>query len=114
MCANHGNSSIPEDDEDDFEHIVCPFCEEKVGTDEATHCKHVAFVVTDGMVNRFNFTDEMNKALDKSIGNDICDTISERKLKNFCKKFDIKLDSIVEHGMCCGPVCFEFVFGFKE
>lgn len=112
MCANHGNSSIPE--EDDFEHIVCPFCEAKIGTDTDTHCKHVAFVVIDEMVNRFNMTDEMNEALDKSIGNDLCDTVTDRKLNNFCKKFDVKLDIIVEHGMCCGPVCTEYTFGFKE
>ena len=113
MCANSGNSSNSDDD-DIGEHVVCPICQHTNTSDTDSHCEHVVFVVVEDMVNRFNTTEEMDNWLDKKIGCDMCDTITQRQLKSFAKKFGISLDSITEYGMCCGPVCNEFTFGFKE
>jgi hypothetical protein len=99
---------------DEGDCVICPVCGHKCLSDPDTHCKHVAFVVTENMVNRFNTTTEMDDWLDEKIGTDMCDTISDRKLATFCKKFGIKRDTLTEYGMCCGPVCYEYIFGFKE
>ncbi len=114
---SHFSSSFAETNEDtdnDGDHIVCPICQHKCYSDPDTHCKHVIFVVAERMLNRFNTTTEMDNWLDENIGTDPCDTISPRKLGAFCGKFDIQQDVIVEHGMCCGPVCYEYIFGFHK
>jgi hypothetical protein len=112
--ADFSDHNDDEDDGSSGEYISCPVCQNKCYSDPDTHCKHVVFVVTEDMVNRFNTTPEMDDWLDEKIGTDMCDTISDRKLATFCKKFGIKRDSLTEYGMCCGPVCYEYTFGFKE
>lgn len=99
---------------DEGETVICPICDHKCLSDPDTHCDHVTFVVAEKMVNRFNMTKEMDEWLDDNIGNDICDTISNSKLNAFCKKFGIQCETLTEYGMCCGPVCYEYIFGFKE
>jgi hypothetical protein len=103
-----------DEDGGDGEGVICPICGHKCLSDESTHCEHVSFVVTENMVNRFNTTLEMDEWLDKNIGDDMCDTISTRKLNAFCKKFGIQRETLTEYGMCCGPACYEYIFGFKE
>lgn len=113
MCGPHFTPETDEDD-DNGEHVVCPVCNVKCYSDPDTHCEHVVFVITEEMVNRFNTTPEMDAWLDEKIGDDPCAGISTRQLNAFCKKFGISKDSITEYGMCCGPVCNEYIFGFKE
>ncbi len=113
MCGPNFSPEADQDEDDVGDHVVCPICDHKCGSDPDTHCEHVVFVVAESMVNRFNTTDEMDKWLDENIGNDMCDTISKRKLGTFCKTFGIKRDTLTEYGMCCGPVCYEYTFGFK-
>ena len=115
MCGHYASPQTDEDEDiDDEEHVVCPVCQSKCYSDPESHCEHVVFVVAEDMVNRFNTTEEMDTWLDEKVGNDMCDIITTRKLNAFCKQFGITKETLTEYGMACGPVCNEYVFGFKE
>jgi hypothetical protein len=96
----------------DHDHVICPTCGAKVGSDTETHCKHVLFVITEGMVNRYNTTKEMDEWLDDNVGNDSCTKIKKTYLTMVCRKFKIKLLTLTEVGICCGPISYEYTFGF--